>query len=160
VSELTRRSVGLACGLSLLLGCASTPEAAKPELSKAPVLPEQKDESRRFPAVNRKSVELSKGPLLGMDFLPPGNVATYTKGKQSWRLICMKAASADKASIVLFDLKAQLRDAKFVASFGGYFGMNGDEALFLFQKNDFVLGVAGLPQADADREAREFAARF
>jgi hypothetical protein len=43
---------------------------------------------------------------------------------------------------------------------GGYFGMDGDQTVYVFTKGAWVAGVAGLPQVKADAVAREFAARL
>ena len=47
-----------------------------------------------------------------------------------------------------------------IAHFGGYFGNDGGKPAFLFAKNEWFCGVIGLPMADADARAREFAGRL
>jgi hypothetical protein len=53
-----------------------------------------------------------------------------------------------------------LADAKFLPSFGGYFGMDGETPWFVFVKGRYLAGVVGLPQEEADLVARELAARI
>jgi hypothetical protein len=43
---------------------------------------------------------------------------------------------------------------------GGYFGMDGDRPVYIFQKGVFLAGFVGLPEKDADVLARQFAARL
>jgi hypothetical protein len=65
----------------------------------------------------------------------------------------------EKASFVLLDAKGALADAKYVPSFGGYYGMDGDTPWFVFAKGKYFAGIVGLPQEEADLVARDFAAR-
>jgi hypothetical protein len=140
----------LACGG----GSQAPPAETKAETPKPP------DESRRFPKENQTAMELIDDHVLGKDFLPGGNLATYEKDGKTYRLFLVAAKDADAASLQLFDIKGALADAKFVPAFGGYFGMDGETPWFVFAKGKYLAGVVGLPQDEADLIARELAARI
>lgn len=118
------------------------------------------DETRRFPTKDRVDVKQVDDHILGKEMLPGGNIATYkTKGKE-YQLFLVKSSTSEKAAILLLDLKSTLADFKFVASFGGYYGMDSKTPVFIFQKGTYLAGITGLKQAEADKIAREFAARI
>lgn len=143
----------------LLYGCApeSKPAAAAPVAKKAA---KPSDESYRFPAANQVGTKVVDEHLLGHDFLPGGNIAHYKLGKQEYDLILIKTKSPTDAAVLLLDFKNKLTTPKLIAHFGGYFGQDGERAAFLFAKNEWFCGVIGLPMADADARAREFASRL
>jgi hypothetical protein len=58
------------------------------------------------------------------------------------------------------DFKDRLEGAKFIATFGGYFGLDGQTPVFLFPIGSYLAGIVGLPQQEADQVARDFAARL
>lgn len=118
------------------------------------------DESARFPSENQLSVKLVEEKLMGKDFLPGGNIAEYKKGTASYQLFLTKFKTPNDAAIALFDYKSKFGEAKLVPTFGGYYGIDGATPTFVFAKGSYLLGVAGLNQADADLVAREFAARI
>jgi hypothetical protein len=142
---------GLACGAS---GPESSPAGTKAASPKPP------DESRRFPRENQTAMELVNDHLLGKDYLPGGNLATYDKGGKTYQLFLAATPDAQTASLAMFDVKQGLADPKFVPSFGGYYGMDGQRPMFIFAKDKYVAGVAGLTQEEADLVARDFAARI
>ena len=146
--------------LALMMGvaCGGAPEAPAPEAKTEAPKPKPPDESRRFPKENRTAMELVDGNLLGKDFLPGGNLATYEKDGKTYRLFL--AVLKGDPSLAIFDVKEALTDAKFVPSFGGFYGLDGETPWFVFAKGKYLAGVVGLPQAEADAVAREFAARI
>lgn len=154
-----------ACTL-FLVGCGGGSEEAKPDSGpprKTAVLPKgpkPTDESARFPLANQVSVKLVEEKLMGKDFLPGGNIAEYKKGTASYQLFLAKFKTPNDAAIALFDYKSKFGEAKLVPTFGGYYGIDGATQTFVFTKGSYLLGVAGLNQADADLVAREFAARI
>jgi hypothetical protein len=153
--------IAMLCCLALLLVSCGEAEKPQPPAKKTwkeaglrPV-----DETRFFPSKERLAVEVIPDKLLGHDFLPGGNVATYKRGAKEYRMFVVKMRDANAAAMMLFEYKDKLGAPKFVASFGGYFGDDGGTPAFLFSKNAWVCGVLGLNEADADAVAREFAAR-
>ena len=144
---------GLACG-------GSAPESPAPEAKVEAPKPKPPDESRRFPKDNQSAMELVDDHMLGKDFLPGGNLAAYEKDGKQYKLFLILMKDGAEASLKMFDLKQTLADAKFVASFGGYYGLDGETPWFVFAKNKHLAGVVGLPREEADLVAREFAARI
>lgn len=98
--------------------------------------------------------------ILGKDFLPGGNLAEYRQKGKTYQQFLVRAKSPEAAALLLFDFKSHLRDAKFLAHMGGYFGMDGAQPVYIFQKSAFLAGFVGLPEKDADPLARQFAARL
>lgn len=148
--------------LLLLAGCGEEPKRAvtTPATQAPPPAPKASDESRRFPLKDRTGTMVVQEKILGHDFLPGGNVATYERGAKQWKLFLVRLPDANQAGILLLDYKTRLKDPKFVASFGGYFGGDEGKPVFVFTKNEWLLGVQGLDQKDADAAAREFAGRL
>ena len=142
--------------LCLLAACSEPPKPA----AEAPRPPRPMDEARRFPMMNRVSADVVETPIMGKAFLPAGNVAKYKDNKSEWELFVYKAASEGEAGTKLLDYKNSLAEPKFVAHFGGYFGLDAGKPVFLFSKGKYVAGVVGLPLDRADALARDFAARI
>ena len=145
---------------ALLASCGSEPKQASPEpVSKAePVRPA--DESRRFPQTNLVDTKVVEKELMGKSFMPGGTLAHYKKGKVEYDMFVARLPTATDAAVVLPDWRKALADAKLVASFGGYFGQDNGRPVFVFAKDVWVAGVAGLPEKDADLQARALAARL
>ncbi len=145
-------------GMVWLASCGSEPPkiAVKPKVDPAPA---PVDEPRKFPKAGLLSVKLVPQELMGKDFMPGGNLGEYKQGSQTYRLFLAKAFTPDRAAILLLDYKNQLRDAKFVPTFGGYFGTDAGTPVFIFTKNTYLLGIVGLQEKEADSVARTFAGR-
>jgi hypothetical protein len=143
-------------------GCNSSPTgSSKPSegaQTSAPVKPA--DETRRFPQTNLVSTEVVNSALLGKAFMPGGTLAHYKKGNTEYRMFVARAASPTDAAVALSEWRTALAHPEFVASFGGYFGQDAGEPLFVFTKNEWIAGVAGLPRAEADAAARVLASRL
>lgn len=164
---MTRSSLILAVLAALLAGCQSKPA---PEATQAPASPaaakpapppvKPSDETRRFPPAHREDVVVVLDHLLGKDFLPGGNLATYKKGGRDYQMFLVKGKDASEPALWLLDLKKGMTDAKLVPGFGGYFGADSGKPLFAFTKNNYLAGVVGLPRKDADAAARELAVRI
>jgi hypothetical protein len=145
----------------MLGGCG--PSAAPPEAPKkaaAPAAPKPTDQTRRFPSASRVEVTVVETALFGKPFLPGGNLATYKRGAREYEMFIIRAASPTAAATLLFDYKSTLETPKFIAHFGGYFGADAGTPTFLFSKGSWLAGIRGLPEADADTEARELAGRL
>ncbi len=158
---MTRRFVCV--GAIIVLGaCGGAREAPAPKAEKKEAAPVEKppDESRRFPSTNRVKMEIVDNHLFGKDFLPGGNLADYEHDGKKHQLFLISCASPDKATFLMMDFKDTLRDAKFLGTYGGYFGFDGDTPILMFPRNNYLAGVAGLPQEEADMVARDFAARL
>ena len=89
-----------------------------------------------------------------------GTIAHYKKGRLEYDMFVAKMDSANHAAITLPDWQKALAGAKLVPSFGGYFGEDNGRPVFVFSKGDWIAGVAGLPEKQADLEARTLASRL
>jgi len=143
----------------LLAGCGPAAKTSAPEAVRAEA-PRPADESRRFPKANLVGTEVVSARLLGQPFMPGGTLARYQKGRKAYQMFVAKLPSATDAAVLLPDWQKALAGAKLVPSFGGYFGQNDGRPVFVFAKGAWIAGVAGLPEAEADAQARLLAARL
>lgn len=153
-----RTLIALSC-LLLLVSCAGEPASKQePKQAAAPApKPKPPAEPALFPKKDQVKAEVLDAPLFGNPVLPAGNVAHYKSGKLEYDLFHIKTKSGLDAAILLTDYKSKLSSAKVVPGFGGFFGQDGTTPVFVFVKNDYLLGVRGLSEKDADRVSREFA---
>ncbi|HLJ13920.1 MAG TPA: hypothetical protein VKV15_05440 [Bryobacteraceae bacterium] len=93
-------------------------------------------------------------------FMPGGTIARYKKGKTEYEMFVAKLPSATDAAILLPDWNKALTGSKLVPSFGGYFGDDGGRPVFVFAKGAWIAGIAGLPEKQADAQARILAAEL
>ena len=161
------RAILFTIGCSLIFTSCTQPnqtteKAAPPPAKEASPTPPDPpaDESHRFPTKDQVNFQLVNDHMLGKQQLPGGNLATYKSKGKTYELFLIKAKSSEAAAIWLLDLKSSLTKPAFVASFGGYYGLDNETPLFIFQKGAYLAGVSGLKQADADKVARELAARI
>ncbi len=143
----------------LLSSCGSQPKQAAPEPVKTEA-PKPADESQRFASANLVGTKVIGKELLGKPFMPGGTLADYKKGKREYQMFVAKMPSATDAAILLLDWKKALSDSKLLPSFGGYFGLDAGRPVFVFSKGAWIAGVAGLPEKEADLEARTLAAHL
>jgi hypothetical protein len=154
------RALWVAGIVAVVCACSSAPPKEQPQSAAAPLPAKPTDESRRFPMDGQVSLHLVDNHVLGKDFLPGGNVAEYKRKGKTYRLFLVRSKSAADAALLLFDFKGHLRDAKYLAPMGGYFGTDGTTPVYLFQKGLFLAGFVGLSEKEADPLARQFAARL
>ncbi len=145
--------------LLLLGGCASEPKSAPPAKAEAPP-PKIFDEYRHFPKTNLLGTEVVQKQLMGKPFMPGGTLARYKKGKTEYEMFLARLPSPEDAAILLLDWKKALGGAKLVPSFGGYSGTDAGRPVFVFPKGKWIAGVAGLPQKEADVQARTLAGQI
>ncbi len=152
----------VAVTVAMLCGCGSSPQPAPSSERAAPPPAPAKpaDESARFPQADLSGTEVVNTHLLGKAFMPGGTLAHYKKGKRTYDLFLAETPSAQDAAIVLLSWKDGLSGAEFVPSFGGYFGKDGSEPVFVFTKGKWIAGVKGLPQKEADANARVLASKI
>ncbi|MFN7996805.1 MAG: hypothetical protein U0Q18_24540 [Bryobacteraceae bacterium] len=122
--------------------------------------PKVTDESRRFPSANQTGTQLVEKNLLGKAFMPGGTLANYKKGAVTYSMFIAKLPSPQDAAFLLLDWKKALTGAHLVPSFGGYFGLDAGRPVFVFPKGGWIAGVVGLPEKDADLQARALAAHL
>ena len=121
--------------------------------------PAPEDLARYLPKDGLLSNTVVPDNLLGIQEIPGGNLAEYSKGKQQFQQFLLKAPSVALAAVYLNEVKSAMDGPKFVASFGGYYGVINGSPVFVFVKNQYVMGLIGLSRADADTEGRLVAAR-
>ncbi|MCC6860978.1 MAG: hypothetical protein IT158_20590 [Bryobacterales bacterium] len=145
--------------IALVTGCSSPPSKEAPAQSRKAAA-KAVDQRWKFPQRDQVAVQLVDDKLLGKDFMPGGNLADYeTKGKR-YQLFLVRTGSANEALALLLALRKNFTDSKFVAHMGGYFGMDAGRPVYAFQKGPYLAGVVGLPEPEADLQARDFAARL
>ena len=108
--------------MAILCACGGAPPKEQPQAAPAPAAAKPVDESRRFPLADRTSLHLVDDHVLGKDFLPGGNVAEYRRKGKTYQQFLVRSTSAESAALLLFDFKGHLKDAKYLAHMGGYFG--------------------------------------
>lgn len=145
-----------ACAVLISCGGESKPSRAKPASQSEP--PKPADESRRFPRANLVKTEVVSQHLLGKSFMPGGTLAHYRRGKIEYEMFVSKLPTAMDAAVILPDWRSALANAKVEANFGGYSGEDAGRPVFVFAKGQWIAGVAGLPEKEADRQARSLAA--
>lgn len=144
----------------LMCSCGSQPKPAGPEPAKKAAAPKPSDESDRFSTANLVETKVVDKELMGKPFMPGGTLARYKKGKKEYAMFVAKLPTATDAAILLLDWRKALTDSKLVPSFGGYFGQDEGRPVFVFSKGAWIAGIAGLPQKEADLEARTLAAHL
>jgi hypothetical protein len=145
---------------ALLMSCGAAPQPPAPEPAKPAAAPKHADESRRFPVPNRVDTQVVDNHLLGKAFMPGGTLAHYQRGKNEYSMFLAKLPGPQDAAFLLLDWNKALTGATLIPSFGGYFGQDGGRPVFVFAKEAWIAGVAGLPEKDADLAARSLAAHL
>jgi hypothetical protein len=144
----------------LLASCGSESKAPAPEPAKKAEAAKPSDESRRFPKANLVDTKVVDKELMGKPFMPGGTLARYKKGKTEYEMFIVRMPSAEDAAILLPDWRKALIDSNLIPAFGGYFGQDAGRPVFVFAKGVWIAGVAGLPEKQADAQARLLAAEL
>src|SRR5262249_51807594 len=149
----------IACA-ALFVSCGSESKPTAPaEPARKAAGPRPMDESRRFPQANLIEAKVIEKELMGKPFMPGGTLAHFKKGKTEYDMFVAKLPTTLDAAILLPDWSKALAGSKLVPSFGGYFGQDGGRPVFVFSKGAWIAGIAGLPEKEADIEARTPARR-
>ncbi len=139
-------------------GCGSTQEQDAPAAEEAARPAEEiRDETHRFHKEGLVEAKVVETGLGGKDFMPGGNFAEYEADGSRYQVFFTKRRNADQALFLSMDYKELLADAKFVAHFGGFFGMDGETPTLIFQKNEYFIVVTGLDLEAADQAGRMIA---
>lgn len=142
-----------------LMSCSSERNTAK-EAAAPLAIVKPADESRRFPGADLVETRVVDKDIAGKPFMPGGTVAKYRKGKTEYEMFVARAASPTHAAIALSDWRKVMTDPKLVASFGGYMGQDNGVPTFVFSKGQWIAGVRGLSDKQADLAARTLATRL
>lgn len=143
-----------------LISCGSENRPAPAAEVPKKAAPKIFDEWRRFPKENLIDTKVVQTNLMGKSFMPGGTLARYKKGKTEYEMFLAEYPTADDAAIASLDWKKALDDSKLVPSFGGCFGKDAGRPVFVFPKNKWIAGVAGLPEKEADAVARVLAGQI
>jgi hypothetical protein len=144
----------------VLAGCGGGTAEKKAEAPVKKKKPAVADDTHHFPAEGRVEAKTVEDRLLGREFLPGGNVAHYKRGKQEFDMFLIRTSMPEAAALLLYDYKKRMENPKLIAHFGGFYGKEGGQMVFVFAKGRWLAGVVGLPEKDADMAARELAARL
>jgi len=99
-------------------------------------------------------------PLHTPDLPWKSRLGHFKKGRAEYDMFLAKLDTPTDAAILLLSWSKALTNAKLVPSFGGYFGQDAGRPVFVFSKGAWITGIAGLPQKEADTEARVLASRI
>ena len=143
-----------------LISCGSENRPAPAAEVPKKAAPKIFDEWRRFPKENLIDTKVVQTNLMGKSFMPGGTLARYKKGKTEYEMFLAEYPTADDAAIASLDWKKALDDSRLVPSFGGCFGKDAGRPVFVFPKNQWIAGVAGLPEKEADAVARVLAGQI
>jgi hypothetical protein len=140
---------------AVLLSCGS--ESKPPAVAEKAAAPKPADESRHLPKAGLVESHVVDRELLGKSFMPGGTLGHYKVGKSEFDMFVARMPSAQDAAFLMIDWSKALANSKLVPSFGGYTGDDAGHPVFVFSKGVWVAGVVGLPQKDADTQARPLA---
>ena len=98
--------------------------------------------------------------MLGDPKLPGGTIGSYVVKGAKYRLFIVRAETSQGAALLLLNMKNAMPDAAYVAHMGGYSGTYNGAPLYAFAKLQFLAGVVGLPNSEADTVARQLASRL
>ena len=154
-----RTKIVILLGTALMLGsCGPGTEESGPasEQAAAQKTPaeEIRDETYRFHKEGLVEAKVVQDNLCGQDFMPGGNFAEYDKGGKKYQVCFTLRRNADAAMFLSMDYRDALSDQKFVPHFGGFYGMVGETPTLIFQKNRYLIVIAGLELEDADQAGR------
>ena len=146
-----------------LVGCSSAPEPATTPApapkATAPAPPP--NHTSIFPDAGKVSATVVPNHILDMKSMPGGSLAEYTVKGKSYKMFIIDVDSNQAAAFLLLDMKGELqKDPEYLANFGGYSGMYGDQPIFCFAKLHYLAGVVGLPKAKAEPIAVDLAAQL
>ena len=149
-------------GTALVLGsCGPSTEDSGPASEQAAEqkrpAEEIRDETYRFNKEGLVEAKVVEDNLCGQEFMPGGNFAEYEKGGKRYQVCFTLRRNADAAMFLSMDYRDALSDQKFVPHFGGFYGMAGETPTLVFQKNRYLVVIAGLELEDADQAGRVIA---
>jgi hypothetical protein len=110
--------------------------------------------------VNLVDTQVIEKNLMGKLFMPGGTLANYRKGKTEYSMFLAKLPTTTDAALLLLNWQKALTGARLIPSFGGYFGQDAAGPVFVFSKGAWIAGIAGLPEKEADLQARTLAAHL
>jgi hypothetical protein len=140
----SRRPFGLLAAVAIFSACSAKPRQA----------------SALLPKENVVEVKVVQRELLGKAFMPGGALARYQKGKDAYEIFLGKLPTPTDSAIVLAHWDQVLKNPKVIPSLDAYYGVDANRPIFVFAKGQWVAGIAGLPEKEADQQARILAGRL
>ena len=98
--------------------------------------------------------------LLDIPKLPGGTLGDYQAHGKKYQLFIIETASNQDAALLLLEMKNVLASPEYISYMGGYYGKEAAGPIYAFAKLQYLAGVVGLAQHDADPIARQLAARL
>lgn len=148
----------LSLALLVAAGCgAPEPEPAPTEEQVAAPAEKIRDETHKFHKTGLVAARVVESNLGGKDFMPGGNLAEYEKDGKEYQVFFSLRRNGQLATFLATDYRDILSDAKFIAKFGGFFGMDGETPTLVFPRNKYLVVVAGLEFDEADMAGRMIA---
>ncbi len=139
-------------------GCSSGDEQSSVEAEQAKKPAQQvRDETHRFHKDGLVEAKVVLENLGGKEFMPGGNYAEYEKDGKKYQVFFTLRGNAEQAMFLSMDYRDALGEMQFIPHFGGFFGMDGETPTLVFQKNKYVIAIAGLELDDADQAGRMIA---
>jgi hypothetical protein len=152
------RLVWLVAAIGILGGCASKPWQGSQNGSATG--DKAADASALLPKENVVSVQVVKKALLGKSFMPGGALAQYRRGKVAYEIFLSELPTPTDSNIALAHWEDALKNPKLVKSMAAYYGVDAGRPIYVFARGQWVCGIAGLSEEDADRQARMLAGRL
>ena len=146
------RLVWLVAAIGILGGCARKPGPATGDAAT--------HASALLPKENEVTVQVVSKELLGKSFMPGGALARYQKGKVSYEIFLGELPTPTDSAIVLAHWDQALKNPKVVRSLDAYYGVDGGRPIYVFAREQWVAGIIGLSEEEADRQARTLAERL
>ena len=148
------RSIALIAGL-VAASCGSPEQGEAPETQQAAAPAEKiRDETHRFHKTGLIAAKVVDSSLGGKDFMPGGNYAEYEQDGKKYQVFFTLRRDNEQAMFLSMDYRDILADQKFIPHFGGFYGLDGDTPTLVFQKQKYVIVIAGLELEDADQAGR------
>ncbi len=147
----------LSITLLALTACGSGSEESKSVIPAEKLTEAVKNETHLFNKTGLVEASVVPDNLRGKDFMPGGNLAVYEQDGKQYEVFFTLRRNNEVAMFLTMDYRDILADSKFVPHFGGFYGLDGETPTLVFQKNKYVIGVAGLELEAADQAGRVIA---
>lgn len=145
----------LLIAVALASGCGAPEQESSPVTEEAAAPAEAvRDETHRFAKAGLVEAKVVSDNLGGKEFMPGGNFAEYDEDGKRYQVFFTLRRNTEQAMFLAMDYRDALAEYKFVPHFGGFYGMDGDTPTLVFQKEKYVIVVAGLELEDADQAGR------
>ena len=129
-------------------------------LSSCSTEPETTAHFTAFPEMNLIEVKVVQKHLLGKSFMPGGTLARYSSDGTQYEMFASRLPTQTDAAILLAHWDMTIKKPKLMPSLDAYYGPDSGRSIFVFAKGHWIAGVCGLPEKEADLQARLLADRL